>query len=173
MLQLRIWCPLLLPCPPPEDRPYPGIEATSLMSPALTVGFFTTEPPRAAHEYTYVHRYWTCVQRGHTAQLNWTRGIWVQMNHVAYWSVTAHFLSRGSHTWSIPEPEEVGEGLGSQVTPQVTLVLLCSLWPPTQQSSCLSHIVHRLMTGHCVPLGRKRLKGFMNLWTSHYQEKKN
>ena len=30
-----------LPCPPPEDLPDPGIEPTSLMSPALAGGFFT------------------------------------------------------------------------------------------------------------------------------------
>ena len=30
-----------LPCPPPGDLPDPGIEPTSLMSPALTGGFFT------------------------------------------------------------------------------------------------------------------------------------
>ena len=31
-----------LPCPPPGDRPNPGIKPTSLMSPALAGGFFTT-----------------------------------------------------------------------------------------------------------------------------------
>ena len=31
-----------LPCPPPEDLPDSGIEPTSLMSPALAGGFFTT-----------------------------------------------------------------------------------------------------------------------------------
>ena len=31
-----------LPCPPPGDLPAPGIEPASLMSPALTGGFFTT-----------------------------------------------------------------------------------------------------------------------------------
>ena len=31
-----------LPCPPPGDRPDPGIESTSLISPALAGGFFTT-----------------------------------------------------------------------------------------------------------------------------------
>ena len=31
-----------LPCPPPGDLPIPGIEPTSLMSPALTGEFFTT-----------------------------------------------------------------------------------------------------------------------------------
>ena len=30
-----------LPCPPPEDLPYPGIKRASLMSPALAGGFFT------------------------------------------------------------------------------------------------------------------------------------
>ena len=31
-----------LPCPPPGDLPYPETEPTSLMSPALACGFFTT-----------------------------------------------------------------------------------------------------------------------------------
>ena len=31
-----------LPCPPPGDLPDPGIEHTSLKSPALADGFFTT-----------------------------------------------------------------------------------------------------------------------------------
>ena len=31
-----------LPCPPPWDRPNPGIEPTSFMSPALAGRFFTT-----------------------------------------------------------------------------------------------------------------------------------
>ena len=34
-----------LPWPPPEYLPDPGIELTSLMSPALADRFFTTEPP--------------------------------------------------------------------------------------------------------------------------------
>ena len=31
-----------LPCPPPGDRPDPGIKPTSLLSPALAGRFFTT-----------------------------------------------------------------------------------------------------------------------------------
>ena len=31
-----------LPCPPPGDLPDPGIKPTSLVSPALAGGFFTT-----------------------------------------------------------------------------------------------------------------------------------
>ena len=31
-----------MPCPPPGDLPYPGIEPASLMSPALAGKFFTT-----------------------------------------------------------------------------------------------------------------------------------
>ena len=31
-----------LPCPPPGDLPHPGIESTSLMSPAFVGRFFTT-----------------------------------------------------------------------------------------------------------------------------------
>ena len=35
-----------LPCPPPGDLPDPGIEPTSLLSPALAGGFFTLVPSR-------------------------------------------------------------------------------------------------------------------------------
>ena len=31
-----------LPCPPPGDRPHPAVSSSSLMSPALAGGFFTT-----------------------------------------------------------------------------------------------------------------------------------
>ena len=34
-----------VPFPPPGDLPNPGIELMSFASPALTGGFFTTEPP--------------------------------------------------------------------------------------------------------------------------------
>ena len=34
-----------LPFPSPGDLPYPGFKPTSLASPALAVGFFTTVPP--------------------------------------------------------------------------------------------------------------------------------
>ena len=38
-----------LPCPPPGDLPNPGTEPTSLMSPALAGGFFTTSSTWEAH----------------------------------------------------------------------------------------------------------------------------
>ena len=34
-----------LPCPPPGDLPDPGVEPTSLVSPALTGSFFPTSAP--------------------------------------------------------------------------------------------------------------------------------
>ena len=34
-----------LPCPPPGDRPDPGVESPSLPSPASAGGFITTAPP--------------------------------------------------------------------------------------------------------------------------------
>ena len=37
-----------LPCPPSGDLPDPGIEPTSLISPALAGGFFTTSATREA-----------------------------------------------------------------------------------------------------------------------------
>jgi len=39
-----------LPCPPPGDLPYPGIEPASLTSPALARGFFTTSATWEAPE---------------------------------------------------------------------------------------------------------------------------
>ena len=42
-----------LPCPPPGDLPDPGIEPSSLVSPALTGGFFTTGTAWAAHSGIY------------------------------------------------------------------------------------------------------------------------
>ena len=38
-----------LPCPPPGDLPNPGIEPTSLTSPALAGGFFTTSTTWEPH----------------------------------------------------------------------------------------------------------------------------
>ena len=37
-----------LPCPPPGDLPNPGVEPSSLMSPALAGGFFATITTREA-----------------------------------------------------------------------------------------------------------------------------
>ena len=37
-----------LPCPPPDDRPDPGIKLTSLMSPALAGGLFNMSATREA-----------------------------------------------------------------------------------------------------------------------------
>ena len=42
---------VLLPLPSPGDLPDPGIEPTSLMSPALAGGFFTTSASWEAHIY--------------------------------------------------------------------------------------------------------------------------
>ena len=39
-----------LPCPPPGDLPKPGMEPTSLLSPALAGGFFTTSAPGKPQE---------------------------------------------------------------------------------------------------------------------------
>ena len=54
LLPTRLLCPWVfsrqeywsgLPFPSPGDLPSPAIEPASLESPALTGGFFTTEPP--------------------------------------------------------------------------------------------------------------------------------
>ena len=42
-----------LPCPPAVDIPNPGIKVTSLMSPALAVGFFTTSATWEARGSAY------------------------------------------------------------------------------------------------------------------------
>ena len=44
-----------LPCPPPGHLPDPGIEPTSITSPAVAGGFFTTRATWEAHTYTYIH----------------------------------------------------------------------------------------------------------------------
>ena len=45
-----------LPFPSPGDLPDPGIEPTSLASPALAGGFFTTEPPGANNLSDHVRK---------------------------------------------------------------------------------------------------------------------
>ena len=44
-----------LPFPTPEDLPTPGIELTSLVSPALTRGFFSTGPTWNPFEYHQIN----------------------------------------------------------------------------------------------------------------------
>jgi len=44
-----------LPCSPPGDLPDPGIEPTSLMSPALAGRFFTTSATWKALVSLYIH----------------------------------------------------------------------------------------------------------------------
>ena len=47
ILQKEYWSGL--PCPPPGDLPNQGIEPSSLTSPALADGFFTTSATWEAH----------------------------------------------------------------------------------------------------------------------------
>ena len=42
-----------LPCPPPGDLPDPGIKPTSVPSPALAGGFFTTSKPSPKNVKTH------------------------------------------------------------------------------------------------------------------------
>ena len=51
-----------LPCPPPGDRPHPGIEPVSLASPALAGGFFTTSALVPPGEPLCVLSRFCCVQ---------------------------------------------------------------------------------------------------------------
>ena len=44
-----------LPFPSPGDLPNPGMDSTSLMSPALAGGFFTTSTTWETPIYTYIH----------------------------------------------------------------------------------------------------------------------
>ena len=48
----KLWSGLL--CPPPRDLHDPGIEPASLMSPALTGGFFTASTTWEAPERSYI-----------------------------------------------------------------------------------------------------------------------
>ena len=52
-----------LPFPSLEDLPNPGIEPTTPMSPALAVGFFTTEPLALAQ--THAHLVGDVIQPSH------------------------------------------------------------------------------------------------------------
>ena len=45
------------PCPPPGDLSDPGTKATSLMSPVLAGGFFTTSTTWEVHLYMCVYTY--------------------------------------------------------------------------------------------------------------------
>ena len=45
-----------LPCPPPGDLPDPGIEPSSLRSPALAGGFFNTSATWEAKETTQIEK---------------------------------------------------------------------------------------------------------------------
>ena len=63
-----------LPCPPPGDRPNPGIEPESLKSPALAGGFFTTsaawEAQCLCNRYTQRH----CFALEQQPQKQWSVG---------------------------------------------------------------------------------------------------
>ena len=52
-----------LPCPPPGDLPDPGTEPTSLMSPALAGGFFTTSATGEAHTLHTRYSFSVCSQK--------------------------------------------------------------------------------------------------------------
>ena len=56
ILQARI-----LECFPPGDLSNPGIEAASLMSPALIGGFFTTHTTWEAHDPLHIYIYRMCM----------------------------------------------------------------------------------------------------------------
>ena len=46
------------PCPPPGDLPNAGLKPSSLTSPAMACGFFTTSPPWEAHGSHPCDLYW-------------------------------------------------------------------------------------------------------------------
>ena len=68
--------------PPPEDLSNPGIEPTSLMSPTLAGGFFTTSAPWEAHTYyTHTHTYYTATVHTHTPCNHTTHTPYAQTTH--------------------------------------------------------------------------------------------
>ena len=89
-----------LSCPPPWDLP-PGIEATSLMSPALAGRFFTTSATWEAHIYTTIHKMWE------------TRVRSLGREDPLEKEMAAH---SSSLAWKIPWTEEPGglQSMGSQ-----------------------------------------------------------
>ena len=52
-LQIIIWYWSRVPCPPSGDLPDPGIKPTSLLSPVLASGFFTTSTIQETHNVIY------------------------------------------------------------------------------------------------------------------------
>ena len=63
-----------LPFPPPRDLPNPGIELPSLMSPALSDGFFITSATWEA-----LVKDWTDYKKITTACTNWPDLIWLNL----------------------------------------------------------------------------------------------
>ena len=59
-----------LPCPPPRDPPDLGIEPSSLMSPALAGGFFTTSATWEARIYIYIYIFFLIKNFLHHLYLN-------------------------------------------------------------------------------------------------------
>ena len=71
-----------LPCPPPGDLPNPGVEPASLVSPALTGGFFTTGATWEAWRVGYSlsdtvpthlmdHLFFDCIRQGLSPICTW------------------------------------------------------------------------------------------------------
>ena len=81
ILQARI---LELPCPPPGDLPDLGIKPTSLMSPELAGGLFTTSTTWEA-PYPYIYTYiCMCVCILSAAVESWTTWVWTAQVHLLW-----------------------------------------------------------------------------------------
>ena len=94
-----------LPCPPPGDLPYPGIEPPSLMSPALADGFFTTNTT----SHWFIIKEWnTETARGKTCL---GQGVWEGV-----WAF--HTLSRHA---SLPECPHFHPSVTSSISLLLTM----------------------------------------------------
>ena len=72
-----------LPCPPPGYLPNPGIEPTSLMSPALAGRFFTTSTTWEALCWMYYPQIYRLLHLG--SQLFQSSELWLQDNRKCHW----------------------------------------------------------------------------------------
>ena len=128
-----------LPCPPPGDLPYPGIEPPSLMSPALAGGFFTTNTT----SHWFIIKEWnTETARGKTRL---GQGVWEGV-----WAF--HTLSRHA---SLPKCPHFHPSVTSSISLLLTMSFsgdFCHQHHHTQCFSLLKWESEVLVTQSCLTL---------------------
>ena len=117
-----------VPFPPPEDPPNPGIELTSLMSPALTGGFFTTSTTLGEGNGTPLQH--SCLENPMDGGAWWAtvHGVAKSWTQLSDFTFTFHFhaLEKEMATTPVFLPGE-SQGWGSLV--------VCCLWGHTESDT--------------------------------------